>query len=86
MFSIRTVVGYYLSLAFQYDLSGDVYSILYFVKKAQVDRELDIDAEWQIEGIMDSVHTNNELDFGANTSQLDLSKVWGSLGISRLFG
>lgn len=28
--------------------------------------ELDIDAEWQVEGIMDSVHTDNGPDFRTN--------------------
>ncbi len=42
-----------------------MYCFQYFVKKRKL-IELDIDADWQVEGLMDSVHTDNGPDFRTN--------------------
>ncbi len=62
----RMIVGYYLSLEAPSTTSVAMCIASCILSKKRKLIELDIDAEWQVEGIMDSVHTDNGPDFRTN--------------------
>ncbi|TPU26879.1 transposase family protein, partial [Acinetobacter baumannii] len=62
----RMIVGYYLSLEAPSTTSVAMCIASCILSKKRKLIELNIDAEWQVEGIMDSVHTDNGPDFRTN--------------------
>ncbi|EOR04435.1 MULTISPECIES: Mu transposase C-terminal domain-containing protein [Acinetobacter] len=62
----RMVVGYYLSLEAPSATSVAMCIASSILSKKRKLLELDIDADWQVEGLMDSVHTDNGPDFRTN--------------------
>ncbi len=59
----RMIVGYYLSLEAPSATSVAMCISSAIISKKRKLLELDVDGEWDIEGIMDSVHSDNGSDF-----------------------
>ncbi len=62
----RMIVGYYLSLEAPSATSVAMCISSAIISKKRKLLELDVDGEWDIEGIMDSVHSDNGSDFRTN--------------------
>lgn len=62
----RMIVGYYLSLEAPSATSVAMCISSAILSKKRKLLELDVDGEWDIEGIMDSVHSDNGSDFRTN--------------------
>ncbi|OHC25297.1 MAG: transposase [Pseudomonadales bacterium RIFCSPHIGHO2_12_FULL_40_16] len=62
----RMIVGYYLSLEAPSATSVAMCMASCILSKKRKLIELDIDADWEVEGLMDSVHTDNGSDFRTN--------------------
>lgn len=59
----RMIVGYYLSLESPSVTSVGMCITSGILSKKKKLQELGVDAEWDVEGIMDSIHTDNGADF-----------------------
>ncbi len=62
----RMVVGYHISLEAPSATSVAMCVSSCVLSKKRKLIELDIDAEWQVEGLMDTIHTDNGSDFRTN--------------------
>lgn len=62
----RIIVGYYISLEAPSATSVAMCTASAILSKKRKLIELDIDAEWDVEGLMDSLHSDNGADFRTN--------------------
>lgn len=65
----RMIVGYYLSLDSPSATSVGMCITSGILSKRKKLQELDIDAEWNVEGLMDCIHTDNGSDFRSHYLQ-----------------